>query len=204
MTDDVPADVATQDSAPKALNPATKAATRTKKAATTEKAPRPTRTKSKSTPKSTQQKDPEPGPSSSDTGSEPAKSDEDDDGGIDKSTSEYEEDDPAFHQPFKAGADPFSPEWYRTKSRAYLEEMLQVPGSHRNSHPRHFVIRDADFNRILANCSTGAKQEEEVLHTATAFIGSQLNRCNQFIEEHEKLGNEEREHLEENWLFLQE
>jgi hypothetical protein len=57
---------------------------------------------------------------------------------------------------------------------------------------------DAAFNRTLTNCSTGARQEAEVLYMETAFIGLQLNRCNQFIEEHPTVGREAREHLEQN------
>jgi hypothetical protein len=44
------------------------------------------------------------------------------------------------------------------KNRTYIEETLQVPGLHRHHCPRPFVIRDADFNRTLSNCSTGARQ----------------------------------------------
>jgi hypothetical protein len=61
-----------------------------------------------------------------------------------------------------------------------------VPGTHRNPFPRPFVIRDADFNRTLANCSTGAKHEAEALYTATVFVGLQLNRSHEFLEEHQK------------------
>jgi hypothetical protein len=212
MTDDIPADVATQGSAPTAPNPSTKPAARTKKAAATEKADRPTRSKSKSTtkakttpkttpkssPNSALQEDPEPGPSSSDPSS--ASSSSEDDGGSDKSDPEEYEDEPLYH-PFKSAADPFSTEWYRTKTRGHIEENLQVPGTHRNLFPRPFVIRHADFNRTLANCSTGAKQEAEVLYTATVFVGRQLNRSHEFLEEHPKTPRETRDHLEVCWLF---
>jgi hypothetical protein len=87
------------------------------------------------------------------------------------------------------------------KARTYIEETLQVPGSHRNHFTRPLVITDADFNRTLADCSTGAKQEAEFLYTASAFLCLQLNRCNEFIEEHPKLNKDSRRHLEDNWLF---
>jgi hypothetical protein len=169
MTNDTPADVATEGSAP-TPNPTTKTTARTKKAAAAEKAPRPTRTKSqstakstqqkdpepKSTPKTTQQEDPEPGPSGSDASSDSSTSDGDQ-AGFNMSDSEYEED-PSLYQPFKVGADPFSPEWYRTNTRTCIEETLNVPGSHRILYPRPFDIRDSNCNRTLANCSTGARQ----------------------------------------------
>jgi hypothetical protein len=116
-----------------------------------------------------------------------------------QSSSELE-DDPEPHRHFKAGIDPFSPDRYRGKARTYIKETLQVPGSHRNHFPRPFVIRDADFNRTLVGCSTGAKQEAEVLYTASAFLCLQLNGCNEFIEEHPKLNKDSRRHLKDNWV----
>jgi hypothetical protein len=68
-------------------------------------------------------------------------------------------------------------------------------------YPRPFVISDADFNRTLSSCSTGARQEAEVLYTATAFLGRQLNRSNEFLECHPKIDKAAREHLEENWTY---
>jgi hypothetical protein len=66
---------------------------------------------------------------------------------------------------------------------------------------RPFVIRADDFNRTLSNCSTGVRQEAEVLYTATAFVGLQRNPCNCFIERHPKICKKERENLEQNWTF---
>jgi hypothetical protein len=51
------------------------------------------------------------------------------------------------------------------------------------------------------HCQTvqfGAKQEAEVLYTATAFVGLQLNRIHEFLEEHTKTPRETRDHLEEH------
>jgi hypothetical protein len=93
-----------------------------------------------------------------------------DDRGTDQSSSDHEEN-PAFHHSFRTGADPFSSKWYQIKTRTQIDETLQVPGSHRHHYSRPFVIRDADFNRTLSNCLTGARQEAEVLYTTTAFLG---------------------------------
>jgi hypothetical protein len=48
---------------------------------------------------------------------------------------------------------------------------------------------------------TGARQEAEVLYTATAFLGPQLNRSNDFLDSHPKIDMAAREHLEENWMY---
>jgi hypothetical protein len=220
MTNDVSADVAIQDSTPQVSNPAPKSAARTRKAAAAEKAKKPSRSQSahgrnQKTPdkelpdvhtsepddddqpiRSRDQGDPEPDSSGSDSSSDESSSD---DNNSNSDQSDLEEE-PEPRQHFKAVVDPFSPDWYRGKSRSYLEETLQVPGSYRNEFPRPFVIRDADFNRTLAGCSTGAKQEAEVLYTASAFLCLQLNRCNEFLEEHPKLNKDSRRHLEDNWL----
>jgi hypothetical protein len=58
-----------------------------------------------------------------------------DDGGTDQSSSDHEED-PTFHHSIRTGADPFSPEWYQSKTRTYIEETFQVPRSHRHNYPR--------------------------------------------------------------------
>jgi hypothetical protein len=102
---------------------------------------------------------------------------------------------------FRTGADPFFRECYKSKTRTYFKETLQVPGSHRHHYSRPFVIRDADFNRTLSSCSTGARQEAEVLYTATAFLGLQLNRSNDSLESHPKIDKVAREHVEENWTY---
>jgi hypothetical protein len=125
------------------------------------------------------QEDPVPDSSSSDSSSDDSSAD-DNNSHSDQSISDLEED-PEPRRHFKTKVDPFSPDWYRGRNRSYIEETLQVPGSHRNQFPRPFVIRDADFNRTLAGCSTGAKQEAEVLNTASAFLCLQLNRCNEFF-----------------------
>jgi hypothetical protein len=196
MTDDITADVATQGSAPKTPNPSTKSAARTKKAAAAEKADRPTRTRTKTatnpSTKTTQLDNLESGPSSSSSDSTTSEDPND----ADQSDPEYED---VYH--------PTRQE--RTLSRRSgigpcpgpTSRRLQVPGSHWNSFPLPFVIRDADFNRYMSNCSTGARQEAEVLYTATAVLGLQLNRCYEFLESHPKIGREAREHLEENWTY---
>jgi hypothetical protein len=203
MTNDTPADVAT-GSDPKQPTPTTKTAARTTRAAA-EEATKSARNKTKtSTETSTEagtkagtkatQEDPGDESSSSDTSSSSSAYD----GVTDQSSSDHEED-PTFHHCFRTGADPFSPEWYQSKTRTYIEETLQVPESH--NYPRPFVIRDVDFNRTLSSCSTGARQDAEVLYTVTTFLGLQLNRSNDFLESHPKIAKAAREHLEENWTY---
>jgi uncharacterized protein involved in copper resistance len=197
MTNDTPADVAT-GSDPKEPTPTTKTAARTTRA-TAEKATKSARNKTKTSTKAgtnATQEDPGEESSSSDNSSSSSA----DDRGMDQSSSDHEED-PTFHHSFKTGADPFSPEWYQSKTRTYIEETLQVPGSHRHNYPRPCIIRNADFNRTLSSCSTGARQEAEVLYTATAFLGLQINRSNEFLESHPKIDKAAREHLEENWTY---
>jgi hypothetical protein len=41
----------------------------------------------------------------------------------------------------------------------------------------------------------------EVLYTATAFVGLQLNRSNDFLERHPKIDKAARDYLEENWTY---
>jgi hypothetical protein len=53
----------------------------------------------------------------------------------------------------------------------------------------------------LSSCLTGARQEAEVLFTATAFLGLQLKRYNDYTERRPKIGKEARDHLEEHWTF---
>jgi hypothetical protein len=201
MTNDTPADVATR-SDPKEPTPPTKTAARTTRAAA-QKATKSARNKAKTSTKAgtkagtkATQEDPGEESSSSDTSSSSSA----DGGGTDQSSSDHKED-PTFHHSFRTGVDPFSPEWYESKTRTYIEETLQVPGSHRHNYPRPFVIRDADCNRTLCSCSTGARQEAEVLYTATAFLGLQLNRSHDFLESHPKIDKAAREHLEENWTY---
>jgi hypothetical protein len=205
MTNDIPANVAT-GSDPKEPTQTTKTAARTTRAAE-EEATKSARNKTKTCTKTSTdagtkagtkatQEDPGEESSSSDTSSSSSAYE----GVTDQSSSDHEED-PTFHHSFRTGADPFPPEWYQSKTRTYIEETLQVPGSHRHNYPRPFVIRDADFNRTLSSCSTGARKEAEVLYTATAFLGLQLNRSNDFLESHPKIAKAAREHLEENWTY---
>jgi hypothetical protein len=171
MTNGTPADVAT-GSDPKVPTPSTKTAARTTRDAAAEKPTKQARAKKTSTKTSTKTatkatlEDPGEESSSSNTSS----SSTNDDRGTDQSSSDHEEN-PTFHHSFRTGADPFSSKWYQTKTRIEIDETLQVPGSQRHHYPRPFVIRDADFNRTLSNCLTGARQEAEVLYTATAFLG---------------------------------
>jgi hypothetical protein len=117
------------------------------------------------------------------------------------SSSEDGEGDLPTYRQFKGVPDPFSTRWYQQRQRTYTEETLQVPVSHRNNYPRPFVIRDAEFNRTLSTCSTGAKQEAEVLYTLASFGALRLNQCHDFLENHPKLKGEVRDHLEEGWLY---
>jgi hypothetical protein len=198
MTNDAPADVAT-GSDPKVPTPSTKTAARTTKAAAAENATQPASTKTKTSimaSTKTATKATHEGPGDEPSSSTSSSSSTTHDGAMDHSSSDHKED-PTFHHSFRTGADPLYPEWYQTKTRTYIEETFQVPGSHRHHYLRPFVIRDAGFNRTLSSCSTGARQEAEVLYTLTASLGLQFNRRNDFLESHPKIDKAAREHLEE-------
>jgi hypothetical protein len=140
MTNDAPADLAT-GSDPKEPTPTTKTAARMTRVAAAVKATNPARNKNTSTKTSNNAatkaatkaetkaatkatlEDPGEESSSSDTSSSSSA----DDGVTDQSSSDHEED-PTFHHSFRTGADPFSTEWYQSKTRTYIEETLQVPG----------------------------------------------------------------------------
>jgi hypothetical protein len=117
-----------------------------------------------------QDQDPDPDNSSGEDSSE---SDEDQPSEEDSRAEEEEEqeeddEDPTYRQ-VRSVPDPFSQEWCRQRPPIYTEETFPVPASLRNQYPRPFVIRDANFNRTLASCSTGAQQEAEVIYTPACF-----------------------------------
>jgi hypothetical protein len=148
-----------------------------------------------------QDQDPDPDNSSGEYSSE---LDEDqpseEDSGAEEEEEEEDDDDPTYQQ-VRSVPDPFAQEWYRQRPRIYTEETFHVSASHRMQYPRPFFIRDADFNRALASCSIGAKQDSDVLYTLASFGTLRLNQTHEFMESHPKLQGSVRRHLEEGWLY---